>query len=63
MINSSFVTEFLLVIDVFALQLNEILPIWKGKKKKKVNSIILNSLASYNAPNYIIEKLGTFSFL
>ena len=35
MINSSFVTEFLLVIDVFALQLNEILPIWKGKKKKK----------------------------
>lgn len=62
MINSSFVTEFLLVIDVFALQLNEILPIWKGRKKK-VNSIILNSLASYNAPNYIIEKLGTFSFL
>ena len=26
MINSSFVTEFLLVIDVFAIQLHEILP-------------------------------------
>lgn len=62
MINSSFVTELLLVIDVFAIQLNEILPILKGGKKK-VNSIILNSLASYNAPNYIIEKLRTFSFL
>lgn len=60
MINSSFVAEFLLVIDVFAIQLNEILPILK---EKKVNSIILSSLASYNAPNYIIEKLRTFSFL
>lgn len=60
MINSSFVAEFLLVIDVFAIQLNEILPILK---EKKVNSIILGSLASYNAPNYIIEKLRTFSFL
>ena len=60
MINSSFVAEFLLVIDVFAIQLNEILPILR---EKKVNSIILSSLASYNAPNYIIEKLRTFSFL
>ena len=60
MINSSFVAEFLLVSDVFAIQLNEILPILK---EKKVNSIILSSLASYNAPNYIIEKLRTFSFL
>lgn len=60
MINSSFVAKFLLVIDVFAIQLNEILPILK---EKKVNSIILSSLASYNAPNYIIEKLRTFSFL
>ena len=60
MINSSFVAKFLLVIDVFAIQLNEILPILK---EKKVNSIILSSLASYKAPNYIIEKLRTFSFL
>ena len=36
MINSSFVTEFLLVIDVFAIQLHEILPILKGKKKKLI---------------------------
>lgn len=36
MINSSFVTELLLVIDVFAIQLNEILPILKGGKKKLI---------------------------
>ena len=59
MINSSFVTEFLLVIDGFAIQLNEIFPILK--EKNVLNSIIPNSLTSYQASNYIIEKLRTIS--
>lgn len=40
MINSSFVAEFLLVIDVFAIQLNEILPILKEKKLIALSSVL-----------------------